>query len=148
MPVDFEDFFDGRGFEEGRRDALFDTEDYAVGCGDLFVGEGGLVLDGLGGKEGKGKGKGRTPMAVDPSLMASREYSTWKRRPSGEKVLGEALALVSCGYIETESTLCRDLETVSRGCASLRSCWSLPYSDRAMNMVGCWRLETLWGTGW
>jgi len=28
-----------------------------------------------------------TPMAVDPSLMASREYSTWKRRPSGEKVL-------------------------------------------------------------
>ena len=28
------------------------------------------------------------PMAVLPSLMASREYSTWKRRPSGEKVLG------------------------------------------------------------
>ena len=27
------------------------------------------------------------PMAVEPSLMASREYSTWKRRPSGEKVL-------------------------------------------------------------
>lgn len=29
-----------------------------------------------------------TPMAVEPSLIASREYSTWKRRPSGEKVLG------------------------------------------------------------
>ena len=28
-----------------------------------------------------------TPMAVLPSLMASRLYSTWKRRPSGEKVL-------------------------------------------------------------
>ena len=28
-----------------------------------------------------------TPIAVDPSLMASKEYSTWKRRPSGEKVL-------------------------------------------------------------
>ena len=28
-----------------------------------------------------------TPMAVLPSLIASREYSTWKRRPSGEKVL-------------------------------------------------------------
>jgi hypothetical protein len=28
-----------------------------------------------------------TPMAVEPNLMASREYSTWKRRPSGEKVL-------------------------------------------------------------
>lgn len=27
------------------------------------------------------------PIAVEPSLMASREYSTWKRRPSGEKVL-------------------------------------------------------------
>ena len=32
--------------------------------------------------------EGRTPIAVDPSLMASREYSTWKRRPSGENVLG------------------------------------------------------------
>lgn len=28
-----------------------------------------------------------TPMAVEPSFIASREYSTWKRRPSGEKVL-------------------------------------------------------------
>jgi len=28
-----------------------------------------------------------TPIAVDPSLIASREYSTWNRRPSGEKVL-------------------------------------------------------------
>lgn len=27
------------------------------------------------------------PMAVDPNLMASNEYSTWKRRPSGENVL-------------------------------------------------------------
>lgn len=31
----------------------------------------------------------RTPIAVEPSLIASREYSTWKRRPSGEKVLSE-----------------------------------------------------------
>lgn len=30
-------------------------------------------------------------MAVEPSLMASREYSTWKRRPSGENVLGGVL---------------------------------------------------------
>ena len=28
-----------------------------------------------------------TPIAVEPCLIASREYSTWKRRPSGEKVL-------------------------------------------------------------
>lgn len=29
----------------------------------------------------------RTPMAVEPSLIASKEYSTWNKRPSGEKVL-------------------------------------------------------------
>src|ERR1700753_2772278 len=34
-----------------------------------------------------------TPIAVDPSLIASREYSTWNRRPSGEKVLYERSAL-------------------------------------------------------
>lgn len=34
-----------------------------------------------------------TPMAVEPSLIASREYSTWKRRPSGEKVLNGRLDL-------------------------------------------------------
>ncbi len=28
-----------------------------------------------------------TPIAVEPSLIASREYSTWNKRPSGEKVL-------------------------------------------------------------
>ena len=38
-----------------------------------------------------------TPMAVLPSLMASREYSTWKRRPSGEKVLGVACQWVRGG---------------------------------------------------
>ena len=27
-----------------------------------------------------------SPMAVEPSLIASMAYSTWKRRPSGEKV--------------------------------------------------------------
>jgi len=26
------------------------------------------------------------PIAVEPNLMASMAYSTWKRRPSGEKV--------------------------------------------------------------
>jgi len=34
-----------------------------------------------------------TPIAVDPNLIASREYSTWKRRPSGEKVLFARSAL-------------------------------------------------------
>jgi hypothetical protein len=36
-----------------------------------------------------------TPIAVDPSLMASREYSTWKRRPSGEKVLESDVRAIS-----------------------------------------------------
>ena len=37
-----------------------------------------------------------TPIAVDPSLIASREYSTWKRRPSGEKVLGYVRCCLAC----------------------------------------------------
>lgn len=35
--------------------------------------------------------KSLTPIAVEPSFIASNEYSTWKRRPSGEKVLVEAV---------------------------------------------------------
>lgn len=35
VAVDFDDFFDGGGFEEGRGDALFDAEDYTGGGGDL-----------------------------------------------------------------------------------------------------------------
>ncbi len=34
----------------------------------------------------------RTPIAVEPSLMASREYSTWKSLPSGEKVLRSSVS--------------------------------------------------------
>ena len=37
-----------------------------------------------------------TPIAVDPSLIASREYSTWKRRPSGEKVLSCVRCCLVC----------------------------------------------------
>ena len=40
--------------------------------------------------------KGNTPIAVEPSLIASREYSTWNKRPSGENVL----QLVSGEYLE------------------------------------------------
>lgn len=32
--VDFHDFFDGRGFEEGRRDTFLNGEHGAVGCGN------------------------------------------------------------------------------------------------------------------
>ena len=48
-----------------------------------------------------GKGRG-TPMAVEPSFMASREYSTWKRRPSGEKVLEKDCQ--STGYVVSRYT--------------------------------------------
>jgi hypothetical protein len=78
MTVYFDYLFDTRGFEEGGGDTLFNAEDYAFCCRDLKV-----VRD----VHGRRDGFFLTPMAVDPSLMASREYSTWKRRPSGEKVL-------------------------------------------------------------
>ncbi len=81
MGVYFDDFFDGGGFEEGGGYALFDAEEDAMGGGDLGV------LLGTAKLFGWGFGERHTPMAVEPSLMASREYSTWKRRPSGEKVL-------------------------------------------------------------
>ena len=54
-------------------------------CDGETVVRGGLVL--VGGWVGEEGDSLRTPMAVEPSLIASREYSTWKRRPSGEKVL-------------------------------------------------------------
>jgi len=57
------------------------------------------------------------PMAVLPSLMASREYSTWKRRPSGEKVLIPRSAPHQSYAISPDSRA------------------DLPYSERAMNMV-------------
>jgi hypothetical protein len=80
VAVDFDNLLDGAGFKEGGGYALFDTEDYALAGRDLgnckyvrILASSGVEL--------------RTPIAVEPSLMASREYSTWKRRPSGEKVL-------------------------------------------------------------
>jgi hypothetical protein len=79
VAVDLDNLFDRARLEERRRYALFYAEDDAfAGCylGVVLVWERCGVVKG-----------GRTPIAVEPSLMASREYSTWKRRPSGEKVL-------------------------------------------------------------
>ena len=80
--VYFDNLFDGRCLEEGGGYAFFDAEEDAMGGGDL---EKGLSV----GCEDRRKGIScvPTPIAVEPSLIASREYSTWKRRPSGEKVL-------------------------------------------------------------
>lgn len=75
----FDNFFDGGGLEEGGGYALFDAEEDAMGGGDLE-----RIVRGGSGLAGNLL---RTPIAVEPSLIASREYSTWKRRPSGEKVL-------------------------------------------------------------
>ena len=81
MPVNLDDFLDARGFKEGGCNSLFNTEDDAFAGGNL---EGGL----LGPERELEAGMSElTPIAVEPSLIASREYSTWKRRPSGEKVL-------------------------------------------------------------
>ena len=83
--VDFDDFFDGGGFEEGGGDALFDADYDALAGGNLW-GVSWLVgwreEEERGGRRRKGEGGGGkggeriTPMAVEPSLMASREYST------------------------------------------------------------------------
>ena len=79
VAVDFDNLLDGARLEEGRGYALFYAEDYAFACRYLW---GSVSVCCVGGREA-----GPTPIAVEPSLMASREYSTWKRRPSGEKVL-------------------------------------------------------------
>ena len=55
-------------------------------------------------------------MAVDPSLIASNEYSTWKRRPSGENVL-ECISAASQSEIGLAHLIPRS------------------YSDRAINIV-------------
>ena len=82
------DLFDGGGLEEGGGHALFDAEEDAVGGGDLRWGRNVRgELDLIAGWDEEEGDRLRTPMAVEPSLIASREYSTWKRRPSGEKVL-------------------------------------------------------------
>jgi hypothetical protein len=84
-----------------------------------------------------------TPIAVDPSLIASREYSTWNRRPSGEKVLlrdqlcaqarrfGEAPKGTKKTYLIPRSIAAL---VIALGCA-----WGTllhsPYSDRAINIL-------------
>lgn len=89
--------FDGRSLEEGGSYALFNAEEDAMRGGNLMkdrqerwktLQEGDVL---------------RTPMAVEPSLIASREYSTWKRRPSGEKVL---VRLLGPGHLGEESRSC------------------------------------------
>lgn len=85
VTVDFDDFLDRGGFEEWTGYALF-YADYDAIAGSYLggVGQFGTFFY----MRGWGVFWGRiTPMAVEPSLIASREYSTWKRRPSGEKVL-------------------------------------------------------------
>ena len=75
--VYFYDLFDGGGLEEGGGHALFDAEEDAMGGGDLGWGgncQRGLIL--IGGWDGEEGDRLRTPMAVEPCLIASREYST------------------------------------------------------------------------
>ena len=51
-----------------------------------------------------------TPIAVEPSLIASREYSTWNSRPSGENVLGLGSELQICKNLNVDRrTLSHDL---------------------------------------
>lgn len=68
-----------------------------------------------------------TPMAVEPSLMASREYSTWKRRPSGEKVLIPRSKKHQRASPESS-------EAGDGGMVGFRKV-NVPYSDLAMNIL-------------
>lgn len=65
--VYFDNLFDGGGLEECRGYALFDAEEDAMRGGDLEKGVSDDLVE---------RGILRTPMAVEPSLIASREYST------------------------------------------------------------------------
>lgn len=79
-----------------------------------------------------------TPIAVDPSLIASREYSTWKRRPSGEKVLEKGLEQATrklvpgAGYV-LDASICYSVSNSSK--RSMGALNDLPYSDRAINIL-------------
>ena len=69
--------------------------------------------------------------------MASREYSTWKRRPSGEKVLREWLDYELCRMIEgsgyvLNASICHGIRYSSKRLVGALN--DLPYSDRAINI--------------
>jgi hypothetical protein len=81
VAVNFDNLLHGARLEKGRGYALFYAENYTFARSDLCLCEY-TVRRGVERRERK-----HTPIAVEPSLMASSEYSTWKRRPSGEKVL-------------------------------------------------------------
>lgn len=71
------------------------------------------------------------PMAVEPSLIASREYSTWKRRPSGEKVLlggGEVgwLAELVMGWTGMAGTLKLERSVREKGMGQKRGLLDTP----------------------
>ena len=73
-----------------------------------------------------------TPMAVEPSLIASNEYSTWKRRPSGENVLCNVSDC--CFRPGNCHTWYHDLSFISMS-ISTRLQQDVPYSDLAMNIL-------------
>lgn len=94
-------------------------------------------------------------MAVLPSLIASREYSTWKRRPSGEKVLRGVVVrwvrydggvggwgigvLVRGGRSLLDPSICEDLLVWNCGFGRMKVHLGgySPYSERAINMIAC-----------
>ena len=73
-------------------------------------------------------------MAVDPSLIASREYSTWNKRPSGEKVLIPAFSTTHVSKGEAVVILNSTIWTHGKLKKLLRGGEGLPYSDRAKNI--------------
>ena len=70
--------------------------------------------------------------------MASSEYSTWKRRPSGEKVLRVSLVAVEWERMCVGGLLDPAIWEggISRIPESVDVLKDVPYSDREMNILG------------
>jgi hypothetical protein len=99
--IDFDNLFDRRGFEKSGCNTLLNAQDNTlVGCYLIWSQNSVFGLESVvdnrqepqiwhpGFQTGAFvRNRKHTPIAVEPSLIASREYSTWNKRPSGEKVL-------------------------------------------------------------
>merc|ERR1719397_459598 len=67
------------------------------------------------------------PMAVEPNLIASMAYSTWKRRPSGEKVFGpRSYSDLLRNMLELMKCLLRSLVEVNQAIKA----WSWPSGEK------------------
>lgn len=87
------------------------------------------------------------PMAVLPCLMASREYSTWKRRPSGEKVLVGVSECTEEGGVGRPSFGEEGGRGGSAGREGLQTYLTPRSRGRIWSAGGSWSLHRGWAEG-